>query len=86
MTKRQKRKSRKERREPNYLACLMAFGPKPDTFREQGEWKRQIIQWWLDSIKSTPPPKERAGHRFYTRYMAWYHAEGKSYVEAKGTE
>lgn len=71
-------KQKKKRREPTYVTCLLVHGPKPENWRKAVYYKTAIIQWWMDSITGdTPPETNRSGHRFYARFMSWYHAEGK---------
>jgi len=80
-TSRRARKQRRARREPSYLACLLTHGAKPNNWQRAAAYKREIIEWWMDSIKSTPQPEtDRSGHRFYARFMSWYHSDGKAYL------
>lgn len=80
-TSRKSRKAKRARREPGYIACLLANGPKPTNFMEAQRYKEEVIEWWMSTIVSTPQPKGNAsGHRFYTRFMSWYHSDGKAYL------
>lgn len=75
---RKSRKTRRKRREPAYITCLLVHGPKPENWAKAAQYKLQIVQWWMDSITgNTPPETNRSGHRFYARFMSWYHSEGK---------
>lgn len=74
-------KLRLQRREPHYITCLMVHGPRPESYVAAQEWKDAIIQWWMDSIQGdTPPTTNRSGHRFYKRFLAWWHAKGREEV------
>lgn len=78
---RKSRKAKRARREPGYIACLLANGPKPTNFMEAVVYKEEVIRWWMSTITgNTPPTTDRAGHRFYTRFMSWYHSDGKTYL------
>ena len=77
-SKRVKLKLRQQRREPQYLTCLLVHGPRPESYVAAQEWKYSIVQWWMDGIQGDTPPKtNRCGHRFYKRFIAWWHAKGK---------
>ena len=80
-TSRRDRKQRRARREPSYIACLLAHGPKPDNWKKAARYKEDIVAWWMSTITgNTPPTTDRSGHRFYTRFMSWYHSDGKTYL------
>lgn len=78
---RKSRKAKRARREPAYITCLMVHGPPPTNWQKKDAWKSRIVQWWMSTITgNTPPETDRSGHRFYTRFMSWYHSDGKAYL------
>jgi len=78
---RKSRKQKRTRREPKYIMCLLVHGPEPENWAKAALYKMEVIEWWMQSITGNTPPKGNgAGHRFYARFMSWYHSDGKAYL------
>lgn len=76
--------------EPFFVTCLLANGEPPSKYIDgvwQGvtsfpgatytQYRDRVQDWWINSIATTPPPKQAAGIRFFRRFMRWYHAQKK---------
>lgn len=87
MRKQSRRELRKMKQsEHHFLACLLVHGEPPrinsaDHWSTTGathpylQYCERVQKWWIDRVTSYPPPQERAGIRFFRRYMKWYNAQ-----------
>jgi hypothetical protein len=82
---RQQRRLKKIRREPMYMACLLLHGTPPThgwqlvslNYEERENWKDAVVNWYMGTITSTPPPVgKQAGYAFMRRYLRWLAEKG----------